>query len=443
MIDIIIELVTNLVQSVMFTGFLYLFFHKPENKRKEIIGLIISIILLFGASTYFTFNIKYLNFIDTIIYISIIELYTLLFLKGNVFVKLIMPIFAFFTNTIISFATSYTVSYFAGQSYLSLVTQSTSYRYLCIAVINITNAFFLYLIIRIREKKLNITKMTDVTAFIIIPAISMTIIYSTLYVLALSEYQSNILIHLLLICLCMIAIAVIVWLMMIRISKDNNVKTKLLLMQQREKFYESNILQSNQQIEKISKIKHDMKNNLLCIDELISNDKFKEAKQLCNELSERLLGIYTPINTNNSLLNAVINVELEKAANSNISFTVNISDELIEFAQNPDIVSIIGNICDNAIEYLQQCPEDIREMILEISRRKSYSVIICRNRTHLSVLGNNPDLKTHKSDKTLHGKGIEIVKDYVKKYDGDIKYYEKDNYFYASAIIKIQSLPEK
>lgn len=52
------------------------------------------------------------------------------------------------------------------------------------------------------------------------------------------------------------------------------------------------------------------------------------------------------------MLNAVINVEQEKAVALNINFSIQIADEMIEFSENSDIVSIIGNMCDNAIEYL-------------------------------------------------------------------------------------------
>ena len=74
-------------------------------------------------------------------------------------------------------------------------------------------------------------------------------------------------------------------------------------------------------------------------------------------------------------MNAVINVELEKASNDNIVFTVLINDSIMEFAGNTDLISIIGNICDNAIEYLRTVEQVYRGMILEISRHNSYCVI--------------------------------------------------------------------
>ena len=206
------------------------------------------------------------------------------------------------------------------------------------------------MLVKFRNHKVNLRKITDVIAFIILPVIVLLIVYCTFYIMVITKYEANIMVYLSVICLCMITVTAIVWYAVSRISRENEASTKLLLMEQQIDLYEHNILQSNVQIEKISRIKHDMKNNLLCIDNLISNKKYQDAQKICGEVSKNLKAIYTPIDTKNPLLNAVINVEQEKAVALNINFSIQIADEMIEFSENSDIVSIIGNMCDNAIE---------------------------------------------------------------------------------------------
>lgn len=442
MIDITVETITNLFQSFMFIGFLVLFFDKTANQKYQIFGFSLFVLLMFLALNYFTYADLYFNLMDTVTYIILMELYSLIFLKGNKFLRIIMPIIAFLINTIISYLFGYIISFFTGQDFILLATESSIYRYFCIVVINITNLFVYWLIIKFSSKKISITKFSDFTAFVIIPILSMIIIYATMFIVSLTKFQADILIYLIVICICMIAIAIIVWLMMSRISKDNEIKTKLLLTQQREKLYETNILNANEQIEKIIKIKHDMKNNLMCINELIDKHDYVQAKLLCDDKSEKLSGVYTPVNTGNSLLNAVINVELEKASTDNIFFSVKIYDELLEFRKSSDIVSIIGNMCDNAIEYLQNINDIPKKMVLTIERHNSYIIITCRNRILKSVLKGNPQFVSTKSDKEFHGRGVDILRKTSQKYNGDLKVYEKDNWYYVSVILKIQSLPE-
>ena len=437
MLNATFEIIVNIFQSIMYMGFLFLFLDKPDNKRKNIIAFSVFSLIFFISVTYITFFVSYLNSFDFILYIAIMELYSIFFLKGNRFIKLIMPVIAYLINTVISYVFSYAVSYISEESYHDLLTRSTIYRNMCVIFINLINAFVFLLLIKLKTKDLKLIKWTDLVAFILIPIMTIIIIYSTLQILYLSNFKPEILIFLLVICVCMIFVAVITWIMMTRISKDNEIKSQLLLIEQKSNLYEANIIQSNNQIEKISKIKHDMKNNLLCIGELLEEKRVDEARKICNDISDKLTSVYTPINTPNALLNAVINVELEKAYNSNITFSVLINDNIMMLSDSSDLISIIGNICDNAIEYLKTIDEAHRYMTLEISKHNRYYIIICRNKILTSVLAENPELLTHKKETDLHGMGIGILKNIVRKYDGGLKFYEKEGEFYSVVVLNL------
>lgn len=435
MIDAVVEVSVNVFQAFMFIGFLFLLFNKQKKTRRDYIGFFSFVVLLFIALTYFSFNPVSLNFIDEIIYILIQIVYALIMLKGNIFAKMIMPVISQMINTVISFGFAFTVSCFTSETVGSLAVKASLYRYLCMILINLTNALVLLIIVRFNKTELKLSKWTDIVAFLAIPLIAVMIIYSCIYISILTELQSDILGFLTFICLGMTAIAAMTWFMMTKISKSNEIKTRLLLTEQREQLYKEDIIHTNEQIENMSKTKHDMKNNILCLSKLISESKYEEAEKFCDSLSEKLETIYTPIITSEPLLNAIINVEREKAVNNKIDFQVQINEQAIINIKNTDIVSIVGNMCDNAIEYLKKQPYNERKMALEISYKKSYIVIICKNKITESILALNPSLTTTKKDKLNHGKGMSIILDCVKKYNGELKYYEKDNYLYISAII--------
>ena len=143
-----------------------------------------------------------------------------------------------------------------------------------------------------------------------------------------------------------------VWFMIARINRDNQISTKLLLSEQRADLYEKNIINSNRQIENTAKIRHDMKNSVACIDTLIMKGKYDEAHKICQEMTDKFSVVGSIVNTDNLLLNAVLNVELEKARLNGISVKLNISDDMRIFRNGSDIISIIGNLLDNAISYL-------------------------------------------------------------------------------------------
>ena len=361
MLDIIIEIVTDLFQPLMFCGFLYLFMEKPDNRKRNVICFLLFSTVMFGILLYSSL-VEYYMIINDLMFLAVLEIYSLLCLRGNIFSRIFMPLIAFLINTVISFAFSYFVSFFTGYTHYELVTEPTIYRYICIVVINLTDVLVFSMLVKFRNHKVNLRKITDVIAFIILPVIVLLIVYCTFYIMVITKYEANIMVYLSVICLCMITVTAIVWYAVSRISRENEASTKLLLMEQKIDLYEHNILQSNVQIEKISRIKHDMKNNLLCIDNLISNTQLDEAHKICQNLTDKYSSIGSVVNTENYLLNAVLNVEIEKARCNEISVKLSIANDMKMFSNGSDMISIIGNIFDNAISYLSENKIENKEM---------------------------------------------------------------------------------
>ena len=76
-------------------------------------------------------------------------------------------------------------------------------------------------------------------------------------------------------------------------------------------------------------------------------------------------------------------------------------------------------------------------MGLEISRHNDYYIIVCKNKIEKSVIESNPYFETSKEDKKLHGRGISIIRETVKKYDGELRYYEEDGFLLATVVLKV------
>ncbi|MGN0459541.1 MAG: sensor histidine kinase [Ruminococcus sp.] len=435
--NIIIEVLTNLFQAVIFSGFLFFFFKPDKIKIRDILAYTGTAVALFAVLTFFTFYNNYAVLEISALFILIMELYSILFLKGNTASRIVMPLFCYLINTVISYVFGYLVSYLSGVSYYHLATKSSAYRLLCIIFVNLATLMAYIIILKFRSAEIKFVKKSDLVAFVLIPVLTMVVVYSTLEVITITEFRFDILPYLFLICSSMIVIAVIVWKMMTHISRQNEIETKLLLSKQREKLYHDSILGTNNQMERISNIKHDMNNQLLCISELIKNKEYDAAVKCCDSSQEKLKSIYTPISTHNPLLNAVLNVAQDKAVKENIQLRINIEGSMLSLPNNTDIVSIVGNLCDNAIEYLKCCPLERRIMGIEISHHKDYYIIVCKNKIEKSVVQSNPKFATSKKDKNLHGRGISIIRETVKKYDGELRYYEEDGFLLATVVLKV------
>lgn len=442
MFNYVFEITVNLLQSIYFVGFFLLFLGGKFSTRNNIILLSIFIALNFAVLTYFTYNHPNIVMLDMFIGIILYEIYCITCLKGELAIKLILPFIVSLINTIISYGFVYSSSIISGVTFEELITKSSLFRYLFVILTNLSTMVVLFIMWRTKAKAYSLKKVSNVIAFVAIPLLAMMILYITMYVMILTNFQSNIIILLSIICVSMIVIAGIVWFMIARINKDNEIKTKLLLSEQKANLYKQNIISSNSQIETIKLLKHDMKNNISCIDALIEEENYDEAHNICHSLTNKYTSIGTIVNTENYLLNAVLNVEIEKAKSYGIPVKLSITNDLKMFKNSSDIISLIGNILDNAISYLSKNKVKNNEINFSTGYEGSYSVIKCRNNILDSVLFNNPSLKTDKKDKDNHGKGITIINSIAHKYNGDVIIKERNKEFIITVILDNRSLPE-
>lgn len=442
MFNYVFEITVNLLQSIYFVGFFLLFLGGKFSTRKNIILLSIFIALNFAVLTYFTYNHPNIVMLDMFIGIILYEIYCITCLKGELAIKLILPFIVSLINTIISYGFVYSSSIISGVTFEELITKSSLFRYLFVILANLSTMVVLFIMWQTKAKAYSLKKVSNVIAFVAIPLLAMMILYITMYVMILTNFQSNIIILLSIISVSMIVIAGIVWFMIARINKDNEIKTKLLLSEQKANLYKQNIISSNSQIETIKLLKHDMKNNISCIDALIEEENYDEAHNICHSLTNKYTSIGTIVNTENYLLNAVLNVEIEKAKSYGIPVKLSITNDLKMFKNSSDIISLIGNILDNAISYLSKNKVKNNEINFSTGYEGSYSVIKCRNNILDSVLFNNPSLKTYKKDKDNHGKGITIINSIAHKYNGDVIIKERNKEFIITVILDNRSLPE-
>lgn len=431
-VGLALEVAANFIQQAMSLVFLYLFFDKPKSKAKRLIPLLSAALLLLAVAMVGTVNALTSNYLYYLITAVITIIYTTIFLQGKLYLRIIIPIAV--SNISIAYLTVSVMSSFSTLPFMQDVALPQSLRYPVLFVADIIYAAFLFVIYRFGKGKINMRNKSDILAFIIIPLITCTVGLTALMLLKSVDFDGTVQVYVTVIALCTAVMVMIFWYLMIKSGKEAQIKTDLMLSRQREELYKSSVLSTHEQIEKISVIKHDMKSKIMSIGMLISQGEYDRAKALCDSVGETLSATYTPVHTDNPTLNAIMNVELEKAQSNQISCTYEIANTLKNM-RDGDIISLIANLCDNAIEYLVQIPQEQRQMSLSISSYKSYCKVVCKNAVTSSVLAENPDLTTTKEDKTLHGKGMDILRTLAKKYGGELLINEDDNQLTVSVII--------
>ena len=184
----------------------------------------------------------------------------------------------------------------------------------------------------------------------------------------------------------------------------------------------------------IRKVQHDMKQHITVISGFIEDNKIESCKEYLDKLLPNVGNIGNLISSDNKALDYLINSKLTPLRDTKIVISGSIGDlsDIREF----DLICLMGNILDNAIEALERVknPNDKRIELLFI-KQNSNRIIICKNSIEGSVLKSNKELVTTKKSKDAHGFGTKIIAKIVSDYHGMVDYFEDFNMFGVQVIL--------
>ena len=412
----IFELFINLYQGAVFVIFCYHFLDGKFSKTKNRLFAAAAITLMFIGVTVQNYLVPMFEFSELILYCAIMFTYTFVCLKGKIYLKILAPVIAY--------------SVMAG---IALALEC-----LCMVIfaINLIMTIVLYMIARFQKNKMNLRSSSDIITFLVIPLSGLAIIILTFFVSTNSSLSRIQLLMLAIVAVLTFLINLVVLNTITKLSKNYELKAQNLMMQREAELYRQEIDSSNEYINQIASIKHDVKNKLLCVEALIESGEYDKAIVICCDETESLSSVRV-FNTENVFLNSILNVVQKKATEDSTDFKTELNSDLI-MIDGEDIITLIGNLCDNALEYLRD--KEKREIFLRLEEKGAYYIITVKNSLTGSVLKNNPELSTSKENKIFHGKGISHIKSISKKYDGFADFSEDANYFISKIMLKKSSI---
>lgn len=198
-----------------------------------------------------------------------------------------------------------------------------------------------------------------------------------------------------------------------------------LLLEKKRNEYNHRYAQSiREQYEQTRRLRHDMKQYVASLSALINEKKYDAAAELLDKQTLNLSKAETVIDVENDFINAILNSKLTYAKSKNIDVICSV-DRNISSIDDMDLCNLLGNILDNAITASEMCDLDSRLIEVEISSVGSRVIILVKNSIPCSVLNDNPNLKSTKSDPEEHGFGVKTIKSIVEKYNGKTDFYEE------------------
>ncbi len=200
------------------------------------------------------------------------------------------------------------------------------------------------------------------------------------------------------------------------------------------RYYSQSANNVKKSYDQINMLKHDMRNFLLVIRNLISQKQWKEAEELLGEKLHGIDRIYKLVDTDNEYANAILNQKLSEAKQADMEVHCAILT-VFDGIGNQDICSLFGNLLDNAIEANVgngECPW----LDVLVEGDKDEIEIICRNSIFKSLKLYHNRLPRTGKDPREHGYGSRIVRDIAEKYGGEVSYYVGEKELEAAVRLK-------
>lgn len=194
------------------------------------------------------------------------------------------------------------------------------------------------------------------------------------------------------------------------VHKENEMLAKQFLESQNEHY---------QYLEKreyeTKKFRHDIKNHLLLVENLIATEKYDEAECYLNTINEKVLSFSNQISVNNGIAEAILNRFYAEAKEDGVALKVKGHFPMGCYISAYDICTILSNLLSNAIRAAKEAGGN--EVLMNIKYTENQVMLAIEN--DFEELDEVDGVfKSTKRDSLGHGFGLSNVNECVEKNGG-------------------------
>lgn len=197
------------------------------------------------------------------------------------------------------------------------------------------------------------------------------------------------------------------------------------LFQQKMKNQTDTYRNISEKYEKQRKQVHEFTNKMSCIMVLAQKGELEKLQKYLAGMQSDMIEQTDYIDTNNILINAILNSKYQEAKSKGITFVFKINDLSKINLSDEDIVVLLYNLLNNAFEASEQSQEKLvyLKFLLE---KESFILSVANTSNHTPIKQGDKFQTSKQFDVDMHGIGIENIKEAVEKNNGSyvIEYKE-------------------
>ncbi|MFI3238763.1 MAG: GHKL domain-containing protein [Lachnospiraceae bacterium] len=223
--------------------------------------------------------------------------------------------------------------------------------------------------------------------------------------------------------------------LMHELEHEQKVKKEHELLLQQMEIETKNVENLSQEYALQRKLTHDFNNHILAIQGLLECEDISKAKEYIEEIAEGQIRTNLLVHSNHSIIDALLTQKYREAKKHNISMQVLVDDLSDVSMKAADLVVLLSNLLDNAIEACKQV-EDKRIIKCSFLRDGEGYILTIHNTTKhedVEVLG---VLETTKKDAFMHGYGLHNIKAMIEQYQYQSAISCKDGWFLVTILMQ-------
>lgn len=181
---------------------------------------------------------------------------------------------------------------------------------------------------------------------------------------------------------------------------------------------------------------HEYKNQISCIESLLDKKQYSKLEEYVKKIYGSLNNEPDVINTNNVIVNAILNSKYQEAEEKGIVFVFRVNDLSELKMKDEDVVTILSNLLNNAIEACELCEDNNKVIKFKFIQEDDMIIIAVKNTFNYDVIYENGEIKSTKTSSVdEHGVGIKNIIKTIEKYGGSYVIEDKNKEFFFSIII--------
>ena len=421
MLEYITDVTVLIIEIVCYFTFFDIFAVK-RNRNRNKIEVILSIIILMLSSRLCVHFLKKYTIIKMLLMVLIIIL-AMWFLYEISLVKTL--ILVFFVQSIVTI-TDYIVIMILAKNYGDITTlggASSLIGRLILILSRLILFAILIVISRISSKKRN-----NVTAdmsnkewiqFLIFPIFTICAVMLMVNSV-MKSYHSDIVPVYYIIAIGLIVLNLVVFHLISEILEHSRKMKEAQILRQQSigqvELYNS--MRENYNIQR--QRTHEYKNQIVCMDMLMKKKDYSKLEDYIGNISDGLDAQLDMVDTNNDVVNAILNAKYYEAIKNDVLFVLKINDLSDIKVSDEDIVTILSNLLDNAIEAAKQCNVGKRTVKIKLLSEDDVLTIAVSNTYKTEpMLTEDGYIRTTKNNKEEHGWGIRNIVATLEKYDAE------------------------